>query len=146
MFWYYCFISYFIKYSASSSYMTHTFNLCWVYAGHFFFFADCPWFGTFYKSRHILKINIKYVAYSSQGCHTDQLDFCNWLSEGSAKGFSVSWITIWSSARSKVFKCVMDTTCRSFFVITTLWFFVGASLACNRPSQLQLGALLLMML
>ena len=29
---------------------------------------------------------IKFVAYSSQGSHTDQLDFCNWLADGSTTG------------------------------------------------------------
>ena len=28
---------------------------------------------------HILKKKIKPVAYSSQGSHTGELDFCNWL-------------------------------------------------------------------
>ena len=28
-------------------------------------------------------IKIKSVAYSSQGNHTGQLDFCNWLADGS---------------------------------------------------------------
>ena len=34
----------------------------------------------------IIKIKIKSVAYSSQGSHTGQLDFCNWLADGSATG------------------------------------------------------------
>ena len=29
---------------------------------------------------------IKYVAYSSQGSHTGQLDFCNLLADGSTTG------------------------------------------------------------
>ena len=29
---------------------------------------------------------IKSVAYSSQGSHTSQLDFCNWLAGGSMAG------------------------------------------------------------
>ena len=29
---------------------------------------------------------IKSVAYSSQGSHTGQLDFCNWLADGSTTG------------------------------------------------------------
>ena len=33
-----------------------------------------------YPTLYILKkIKIKFVAYSSQGSHTGQLDFCNWL-------------------------------------------------------------------
>ena len=31
----------------------------------------------------LLKIKIKSVAYSSQGSHTGQLDFRNWLADGS---------------------------------------------------------------
>ena len=31
-------------------------------------------------------IKIKYVAYSSQGSHTGQLDFCNWQADGSRTG------------------------------------------------------------
>ena len=34
----------------------------------------------------IIKNLIKSVAYSSQGCHTGQLDFCNWLADGSTTG------------------------------------------------------------
>ena len=34
----------------------------------------------------IHKLKIKSVAYSSQGSHTDQLDFCNWLADGSTTG------------------------------------------------------------
>ena len=33
-----------------------------------------------------LKLKIKSVAYSSQGSHTGQLDFCNWLADGSTTG------------------------------------------------------------
>ena len=33
-----------------------------------------------------LKIKIKSVAYSSQGSHTGQLDFCNWLADSSTTG------------------------------------------------------------
>ena len=33
-----------------------------------------------------LKIKIKSVAYSSQGSHNGQLDFCNWLVDGSTTG------------------------------------------------------------
>ena len=33
-----------------------------------------------------LNIEIKYVAYSSQGSHTGQLDFWNWLADGSTTG------------------------------------------------------------
>ena len=29
---------------------------------------------------------IKSAAYSSQGSHTDQLDFCNWLADGNTTG------------------------------------------------------------
>ena len=29
---------------------------------------------------------VKFVAYSSQGSHTGQLDFCNWLADGSTTG------------------------------------------------------------
>ena len=32
-----------------------------------------------------LKIKMKYVAYSSQGSHTGQLDFCNWLADDSTR-------------------------------------------------------------
>ena len=32
------------------------------------------------------KLKIKSVAYSSQGSHTGQLDFCNWLADGSTTG------------------------------------------------------------
>ena len=35
-------------------------------------------FSYFYKMQTI-KLKIKSVAYSSQGSHTAQLDFCNWL-------------------------------------------------------------------
>ena len=35
----------------------------------------------------LIKIkNNKSVAYSSQGSHTGQLDFCNWLADGSTTG------------------------------------------------------------
>ena len=34
-----------------------------------------------------IKKNIKSVAYSSQGSHTGQLDFCNWLVDGSMTGY-----------------------------------------------------------
>ena len=33
-----------------------------------------------------LKNKNKSVAYSSQGSHTGQLDFCNWLADGSTTG------------------------------------------------------------
>ena len=33
-----------------------------------------------------IKFKIKSVAYSSQGSHTGQLDFCNWLADGSTTG------------------------------------------------------------
>ena len=32
------------------------------------------------------ELKIKYVAYSSQGSHTGQLDFCIWLADGSKTG------------------------------------------------------------
>ena len=31
-------------------------------------------------------VKIKSVAYSSQESHTGQLDFCNWLADGSTTG------------------------------------------------------------
>ena len=34
----------------------------------------------------ILNLKIKSVAYSSQGCHTGQLNFCNWQADGSTTG------------------------------------------------------------
>ena len=34
----------------------------------------------------IIKIKIKSVAYSSQGSHIGQLDFCNLLADGSTTG------------------------------------------------------------
>ena len=34
----------------------------------------------------IVKLQITCVAYSSQGSHTDQLDFCKWLVDGSTTG------------------------------------------------------------
>ena len=34
----------------------------------------------------IIKLKIKFVAYSSQGSHTGQLDFCNWLADCSMTG------------------------------------------------------------
>ena len=34
----------------------------------------------------LLKIKIKSLAYSSQGSHTGQLDFSNWLADGSTTG------------------------------------------------------------
>ena len=34
----------------------------------------------------IVKLKIKSVAYSSQWSHTGQLDFCNWLADGSTTG------------------------------------------------------------
>ena len=37
------------------------------------------------KNTYINKIN-KSVAYSSQGSHTGQLDFCNWQADGSTMG------------------------------------------------------------
>ena len=36
-------------------------------------------------SYHNVK-KFKTVAYSSQGSHTSQLDFCNWLTDGSMTG------------------------------------------------------------
>ena len=33
-----------------------------------------------------IKSKIKSVTYSSQGSHTGQLDFCNWLADGSTTG------------------------------------------------------------
>ena len=47
-----------------------------------------------YVSNQIIKLNLTYiiiiiiksVANSSQGSHTDQLDFCNWLADGSTTG------------------------------------------------------------
>ena len=33
-----------------------------------------------------LNLKIKSVAYSSQGSHTGQLDFCNWLADSSTMG------------------------------------------------------------
>ena len=38
-------------------------------------------------NNHHLKLN-ESVAYSSQGSHTGQLDFCNWLADGSTMGQS----------------------------------------------------------
>ena len=35
----------------------------------------------------LVKIKTKSVAYSSQGSHNDQVDFCNWLADGSTTGF-----------------------------------------------------------
>ena len=34
----------------------------------------------------LLILKIKSVAYISQGSHTGQLDFCNWLADGSTTG------------------------------------------------------------
>ena len=34
----------------------------------------------------VIKFKIKSVAYSSQGSDTGQLDFCNWLADGSTTG------------------------------------------------------------
>ena len=34
----------------------------------------------------VMQIKIKYVAYSSQGNHTGQLDSCNWLAGGRSTG------------------------------------------------------------
>jgi hypothetical protein len=45
-----------------------------------------------YKEKDGFGHNIKYIlkikslAYSSQGSHTDQLDFCNWQADGSTMG------------------------------------------------------------
>ena len=33
----------------------------------------------------IIKLKIKSVAYSSQGSHIGQLDFCNWLADDSTQ-------------------------------------------------------------
>ena len=35
---------------------------------------------------YILDLKNKSMAYSSQGSHTGQLDFCNWLADGSTMG------------------------------------------------------------
>ena len=40
------------------------------------------WIYTYIK----IKFKIKSEAYSSQGSHTDQLDVCNWLPDGSTTG------------------------------------------------------------
>ena len=37
-----------------------------------------------------IKIKIKSVAYSSQGSHTGQLDFCNWLADGKRRDNVIS--------------------------------------------------------
>ena len=42
--------------------------------------------GQLEKSKNSLLKKIKSVAYSSQGSHTGQLDFCNWLADGSTTG------------------------------------------------------------
>ena len=42
--------------------------------------------GTEYNNNNLKKLKIKSVAYSSQGSHTGQLDFCNWLADDSTTG------------------------------------------------------------
>ena len=37
----------------------------------------------FLGKKHVLIKLVKSLAYSLQGSHTDQLDFCNWLADGS---------------------------------------------------------------
>ena len=38
------------------------------------------------NNNNTIKNIIKYVAYSSQGSHTGQLDFCNWLADDNTMG------------------------------------------------------------
>ena len=52
---------------------------------------ECPRCCSFIQVKYIGYIYIyiyiyKSVAYSSQGSHTSQLDFCNWLADGSTTG------------------------------------------------------------
>ena len=48
----------------------------------------CENFDSLYINKIIIIIilKIKSVVYSSQGSHTGQLDFCNWLADNSTTG------------------------------------------------------------
>ena len=54
----------------------------------------------YYYYYYYLKLKVKSVAYSFQESHTGQLDFCNWLVDGSYDG--IMWLALRSFKSNNV--------------------------------------------